>query len=223
MEERLWAAVGGKAKWASTDFILFSCLGNTVNNAIAPVERTFLLNKANGDCRFEGTSTGNEKITALFNFKSKKLKLLALDENTMVDKGLAEATLNAILEQFSTDVTLLFLPTLIEYDFVRLENVRSKVLNTEKLDVAEISSARALYGAAVNGTVYVGRSSGQIKKFETKKKGQLISYQVGTYKEIGDGLKLPTYYKASTAAQYSCTFTTIASFLEVENKKFNTL
>src|SRR5690554_4727646 len=70
----LLKGIGGKEKWESANYILFTVRGNDTN--LIQNSRKFLIKPTSGQARFEGQSNDGDNIVTLFNFKTGKLSKL---------------------------------------------------------------------------------------------------------------------------------------------------
>ncbi len=214
----VWEGIGGKSKWESTKFILFTSQGNETTKLLSS-ERTFLIDRSSGRCRFEGKTTSNQSIVLLFNYKSKQLDKLYL--NGAEPKGSKTFTsfhFQQIIEQFFEDTKLLFLPSSFDQSNTIVGTPSQKIINTEKTTVFPISSALLFDGSIFNGKITLN-IAGQIIRSETNQN----IYTISGYKDIGGGLNLPTAFKHTTSPSKNCTFTTVAAFTDMEEGKFTTL
>lgn len=214
----IWEGVGGKSKWEATKFILFTARGNEITKHLSP-ERTFLIDKSNGRCRFEGKTTSNQSIVLLFNYHSKQLNKLYLDGIEANDfKTFTSSHCQQIIEQFFEDAKLLFIPSSFDQANTIAGSPSQKIVNAEKTTVFPISNALLFDGSIFNGKITLN-ISGQIIRSETDQSTYIIS----GYKDIGGGLNLPTVFKHVTSTSKDCTFTTVAAFTDMEEGKFTTL
>lgn len=213
----VWRGIGGKSNWEITKYILFSAQGNNITKTIAS-ERKFLINKSNGQCRFEGKFSSNDNIVLLFNFKTEQITKLFVNGIAQNDiKSFASTKFVDILDQFNEDTRLLFLPTSFELNKTKVSTSTQKIINAEKVFVFQITQSQLFDGSNFNGTIVVN-TTGEI----TTAQSDQMNYTINGYKDIGGGLNLPTSFKNSSSAK-NCTFTTVASFTDMEENKFTTL
>jgi len=214
----VWEGIGGKSTWESTKFILFTSHGNEITERLTS-ERTFLIDKSNARCRFEGKTASNHHIVLLFNYKTKQLDKLYINGVKAKDsKTLTSSHLPQIIEQFFEDVKLLFLPSSFDQGSTIAGTPSQKIINAEKTTVVPISSAQLFDGSTFNGKITLN-ISGQITRSETNQN----TYSISGYKDVGGGLHLPTIFKHATRPSKDCTFTTVAAFTDMEEGKFTTL
>ncbi|TJZ60464.1 hypothetical protein FAZ15_10710 [Sphingobacterium olei] len=214
----VWEGVGGKSKWESTKFILFTSQGNEITKYLSS-ERTFLIDKSDGRCRFEGKTKSNHSIVLLFNYKSKQLDKLYLNGvETKASSAFNSSHFPEIIEQFFQDSRLLFLPSSFDQSNTTAGSPSQKIINAEKTTVFPISSAQLFDGSTFNGKIALNTTS-QIIRSETNQSTYIIS----GYKDVGGGLNLPTVFKHATSPSKHCIFTTVAAFTDMEEGKFTTL
>lgn len=211
----LWKGVGGKNKWNSTDFILFSASGNDAPYLLNG--RKFLINKKSGECRFEGRTNEGQNLVVLFNYKTDKL-LRYFNNGKAVAKSSSEATaaFERISQQFVNDASLLFLPTLIDQADTKVGKVSAKIVNAEKLYTFSFQ----LKDNSLAGDILFNAETGLIKQLVDREGNE---YYVNGYKDVGGGLILPTTFKSLQQTNKSTLFTTVAAFTDMEVEKFETL
>lgn len=210
----LLKGIGGKEKWDSTNYILFTVSGNdakTLQNS-----RKFLIKPTSGQARFEGQSNDGNNIVALFNFKTGKLSRFFVNGNEVkkMDNETTEL-FTKINTQFKKDITFLFLPALIEQPDTKTGKTTSKIFNAEKLQ----SLSFELEGGT-SGEILFNNETGQIKQFIDEEGN---TYLVNEYKDIGGGLFLPTNFRNLENQAKSLFFSTVAAFTEMEESRFSVL
>ncbi len=219
---KLWEGIGGKAKWEETHFILFSASGNNVSNFIEN-PRKFLINRKNGDSRFEGSTSSGDQIVLLFNYKNNKIKKLYVNEVEQTNiENFAVKNFPIISEQFKKDISLLFLPTTLGNKQLKPDDVQQKIVDTEKLTMINVSTASEV-NIRISGKLYFNSDSGRIRRWELDTEDGNVQYMVDNYKDIGAGLILPTTFKSSNDNSKSVIFTTVAAFVDMELSKFSSL
>lgn len=203
--EKIWTGVGGKNKWESTKYIMFTVSGNSKYPSISG-SRKFLLDKQSGNVRFEGT-LNNENVVALLNVQNQKLSHVYDENGAEVSIQEYKEVLPDLIGQYNIDLKVLSLPISIMSSNISSQS-SNKIINAEKLQKLEFSN---FLGNA--GSFYVNEESGLVKRIDLDNK----SYLVDGYKDIGNGLILPTTFKASSD---SITYQKVASFTEMEPEKF---
>ncbi|PRD51392.1 hypothetical protein [Sphingobacterium gobiense] len=210
----LLKGIGGKNKWDSTNYILFTVNGNDAK--YFQDARKFIINTKSGQARFEGKTNDGNNIVSLFNFKTGKLAKFFINGKEVTQTGSeTNEHFTKINEQFIRDYTFLFLPVLIEQPETKTGKISTKIFNAEKLN----SLSFQLKGG-VSGEVLFSGETGWIKQF-VNKEGH--TYLVNGYKDIGGGLFLPTSFKNLKNNEKSVIFSTVAAFTEMEESRFSTL
>ncbi len=213
--EALWKGVGGKTKWDSTNYILFTANGNSTANLGST--RKFLINKKSGQVRFEGQSSEGNQIVALFNFKTQKLsKLFQSGEELKAESPESAELFELVNKQYKRDAVFIFLPILVESPDTKIGTEGSKIVNSEKLQAFSFE----LKNNTLSGEIFYNRETGQIKQIIDQSGNE---YFVNGYKDIGGGLILPTTFKSMSSQENSATYTTVAAFTEMEESKFTSL
>lgn len=213
-------AIGGKDKWEQTDYLYFTVSGNNLDDSLAG-KRSFLINKSNGDARFKGINDKNEEIVLLFNYMSQHLKRIFINEE---EKEASEEENQAIGElvqkQFLEDINLLFSPILVITHGDKNASVQPKIVNGEKFSLIEVESFSYLpEQKSRRGSVAVD-PEGKIRIINF---GSDREMAVSKYVDTGGGLKLPTRFDSQNKASQSCEFSTVASFTDIQDKKFEDL
>lgn len=219
LNKQIWRSIGGQGKWDSLQYLAFSAKGNTVSEELSNEERKFLFNRTTGECRFDGFS-GSDQVTYLFNFKKSSTDKLFIAGNLSTD---GQEIKKSIKNQLFADLNLLLLPTLIEQRSVQFKNQEERFIGGQKLTVASITSSGAVLGSKLDGLIYIDQNTGEITRYEYTDKTEKISYEVSKYKEIGDGIRLPSLFSAASNDKRTCVFSSISSFVQVEQKKFKEL
>jgi len=219
---KLWEGIGGKAKWDETHFILFSASGNSVSS-IMENPRKFLINRKNGDSRFEGSTSSGDEIVLLFNYKTNKIKKLYLNEVEQTNlETFASKSFPMISEQFKKDISLLFLPTILGTRQFKSSELQQKIVDTEKLTTVSVNSTSDM-NVRISGKLYFNSDNGRIRRWDPTTDEDTVQYLVDNYKDIGAGLILPTTFKSLNDNNKSVAFTTVAAFVDMELTKFSSL
>lgn len=211
----LLKGVGGKTKWDSTNFILFTVNGN--KTTYLQDGRTFLIDKRSGKSRFEGTTNGGENLIVLFNFKTEKLHKYYKNGKEVVPlMSEANDSFGKILGQFRKDASLLFLPILLDKPDTKIGKTSTKIVNAEKLQLFSFQ----LPDNGLSGDILFNPETGLVKQVVDKDSN---TYFVNGYKDIGGGLFLPTTFKNMSDVGKSTVFSTVAAFTDMEESKLNSL
>jgi hypothetical protein len=219
LNKQIWQSIGGQGKWDSLQFLAFSAKGNMISDQLSNDERKFLFNRTTGECRFDGYS-GTDQVTYLFNFKNNSADKLYIGGNLAADGAEIRKSIRG---QLFSDLNLLLLPTLIGHKNVTLKGQTDRFIGGQKLTIANISSSGSIFGLKIDGSIYIDQNTGEITYYEYTDKGEKITYEVSKYKEIGDGIRLPSFFYATNNDKKSCVFSSISSFVQVEQKKFTEL
>lgn len=219
LNKQIWRSIGGQGKWDSLQYLAFSAKGNTVSEELSNEERKFLFNRTTGECRFDGFS-GSDQVTYLFNFKGSSADKLFIAGNIATD---GQEIKKSIKNQLFADLNLLLLPTLIEQRSVQFKIQEERFIGGQKLTIASITSSGPVLGSKLDGLIYIDQNTGEITRYEYTDKSEKISYEVSKYKEIGDGIRLPSLFSAASNDRRTCVFSSISSFVQVEQKKFKEL
>ncbi len=219
LNKEIWRSIGGQDKWNSLQYLAFSAKGNNVSEELSNEERKFLFNRSTGECRFDGYSE-TDQVTYLFNFKGNGTDKLFIGGKVATD---GQEIKKSIKTQLFVDLNLLLLPTLIEQKSIQLKNQDEQFIGGQKLTVASITSSGPVLGTKLDGLLYIDQNTGEIIRYDYTDKTEKISYEVSKYKEIGDGIRLPSVFNSTNNAKKSCVFSSISSFVQVEQKKFKEL
>ncbi|RKF40939.1 hypothetical protein BCY89_21140 [Sphingobacterium siyangense] len=219
LNKQIWQSIGGQEKWDSLQFLAFSAKGNTISDQLSNDERKFLFDRTTGACRFDGYK-GTDQVTYLFNFKNPGSDKLFIGGNLSTD---GPELKKSIKNQLFSDLNLLLLPTLIGQKNVQLKSQKESFSSGQKLTIANISSSGPIFGSKIDVLLYIDQNTGEIVRYEYTDKGEKNTYEVSKYKEIGDGIRLPSFFNSTSNDQKSCIFSSISSFVQVEQKKFTEL
>lgn len=205
--QEIWNGIGGKQKWESTNYILFSVTGGEKNNSSVSNGRRYLIEKSNGKARFEGVINGSRRII-LFNFKQKRLHKIYDGDGISQDVSSYEKEFNDLLKQFDHDFATLCIPANIAQSVG--EKATTKIVNAERfLQVPfQVNGQK--------GKALIATESGLLKQLEYDQ----YTISIDGYKDTGNGLILPTRFKNQTDDRQSISFQTIASFTSMESAKF---
>lgn len=208
-KELIHLAIGEANKWSSTRYLLYTVNGPSASPTVSN-ERTFLIDKNTGDCRFESVNKNNENIILLFNYKSKTVKKYFINE--IEDRGNFEQIFENILNQFFIDTQILFLPAFLSDSPSNITEVSQKIINTDKINTICFTSLPTLGNDSVDGNISL-TNKGEIKSIVLAN----IEYKTSGSKDIGGGIFLPTVFES----QSSYKFQTVAAFTDIETGKFS--
>ena len=204
-------SIGEANKWTNTRYLLYSVVGPSNNSGMGN-ERSFLIDKKTGDCRFEGTNKNNESLVLLFNYKTKKVKRYFV--NTEESKENPNSIMDNILGQFFKDTQILFLPAFLSDSPSSITDVSQKVINTDKLNVISFTNMPTLGHDNVNGKITL-TNKGDIKSISVGN----IEYKTSAIKDIGEGILLPTVFENHSSYRFQI----VAAFTDVETGKFTNI
>lgn len=202
-------AIGEANKWTNTRYILYTVTGPSSTQGVKN-ERTFLIDKNTGNCRFEGINITNENIILLFNYKSKTTKKYFV--NSQESKDNIDHLFESILNQFFIDTEILFLPALLSENPSNITDVSQKIINTDKVNTIYFTNLPTLGNNSVNGRISL-TNKGEIKSIVLSN----TQYNTSSSKDIGGGIFLPTVFES----QSSYKFQTVAAFTDIETGKFS--
>lgn len=204
-------SIGEANKWTNTRYLLYSVVGPSDNPGMGN-ERSFLIDKKTGDCRFEGTNENNESLILLFNYKTKKVKRYFV--NTDESKENLNSIMDNILGQFFKDTQILFLPAFLSDNPASITDVSQKVINTDKLNVITFTNMPTLGDDSIDGKITL-TNKGDIKSISVGN----TEYRTSAIKDIGEGILLPTVFENHSSYRFQI----VAAFTDVEAGKFTNI
>lgn len=213
----IWEGVGGKSTWQNTRFILFVVKGNELSSSFKE-SRRFLLNKSNGEVRFEGKNAQGDRYIFLFNYQSQKLKKVYKNQIEIKNASSENELFQELLAQFNEDSSLLFIQTFLDKSGSKLGSVENKISNAEKVNAIPFKTF-SLMNKPLSGKVYTNSENFLLRNLELNDE----EYLIDGYKDIGGGLTLPTIFKNTADSSKSSSYSLVASFTEMEESKFSTL
>lgn len=210
-KQEVLASIGRASKWNNVNYLLFtSSNGNNIFK-----ERSFLINKSSGQVRFDGITNNKVNLTLLFNYKSKTLDKSFVNGKLEDSKSIIQ--FSSILDQFFEDSKLLFLPMFIISNPNNISIGHGKIINSQKLIELDFKNIYCLNKQPLSGSTYLNN------------RGEIIEYHidqsnimVGEFKDIGDGLLLPTRFTFKNKKS-SIKFNTVAAFTNIEADRFTNL
>ncbi|SFB95789.1 hypothetical protein SAMN05421747_102316 [Parapedobacter composti] len=212
---KLWEAIGGQDNWQQARYFMFSCTGGQKGSFVQG-ERRYLWDKQTGNCRFEGVTTDDETVIALFNIRTHEgtayINGVQLNNPRVTEDIIKEAA-----EEFKRDAYLLFLPTALDGDQVSVKVGDEKLVGTQRFTMVNIKNPKTVFSASVAGQLYVDAQTGQIQKWRPN--GSSNEFSVDGFKDIGGGLVLPTRFISSDTSA-SVTYPLAAALVNIEDQKF---
>src|SRR5690606_31488047 len=216
LAHKLWEAIGGKENWQNARYFMFSCIGGD-HSSFTQGERTYLWDKQEGYCRFEGVTTDDESVVALFNIKTHTGTVYINDEKLSNPKTSADI-INEISAEFERDAYLLFLPTVLEGDRVSLTVTGEKLIGSQRFTVVDIKNHKTSFEATVDGQLYVDAQTGRVQQWLSHQDQN--RFAVSGFKDIGGGLVLPTRFTTDDTTN-NITYPIAAALVHIEAQKFN--
>ena len=215
--DKLWAAIGGKENWQNARYFMFSCIGGD-NHSFAQGERIYLWDKQSGNCRFEGMTTDDEAIIALFNIKTNEGTVYI--NGVKLDNPLTTSDIiHEVTAEFDRDAHLLFLPTVLAGDQASYTVEGEKLIGSQRFTVINVRNQKTSFEAAVDGQLYVDTQTGQVQQWQPS---QVVNqFSIGGFKDIGGGLVLPTRFIGKDTTT-SITYPLAAALVNIESQKFST-
>lgn len=201
-------STGEANKWANTRYLLYTAVGPS-NIAGFGNDRTFLIDKRTGDCRFEGTNKNSENIVLLFNYKTKRTKKYFI--NTQESKENIADLAENIFTQFFNDTQMLFLPAFLSNNPSSITDVSQKIFDADKVNIISFSHLPTFGDTAIDGKISV-TNKGEIKSISIDH----TAFKASVTKDIGEGILLPTVFENRETYR----FQTVAAFTEMEAGKF---
>lgn len=209
-KELVQLSIGEANKWANTRYLLYSATGASTISGLSD-ERTFLIDKKTGDCRFEGVTKNGDRTVLLFNYKTKRVKKYFI--NSQESKSTPDSLIENVLDQFFSDTQILFLPALLNDSPSSIKETSQKILNTEKINVLSFANLPTLGDDTINGKILL-TNKGEVKSIVLEN----TEYITSASKDIGEGILLPTVFQSQSTYR----FHTVAAFTEMEAGKFTT-
>jgi len=217
ISDKLWEAIGGEDNWQHARYFMFSCIGGP-DDSFTQGKRTYLWDKQEGHCRFEGITTDDESVIALFNLKTHTGSVYINGEKLSNPKTSIDV-INEVSTEFERDASLLFLPTAIEGSRGSFMVTGEKLIGSQRFTVVDVKNHKTSFEASVDGQLFVDAQTGRIQQWlphQGKNK-----FAVSGFKDIGSGLILPTQFTASDTT-HSITYPLAAALVNIEPQKFST-
>jgi len=213
---KLWDAVGGKENWENARYFMFSCVGGD-NRRLIEGERKYLWDKQTGDIRFEGMTTDDEQIVALFNLRTAQGAIFVSGQqldNPATTKNIIEE----ITAIFENDAHLLFLPTVLDGERVSFTVADEKLVGTQRFTVVDVDNQKTSFETAVRGRLYIDMQTGRIQQWSPG--NQHEKFSVSGFKDVGGGLVLPTRFTDGDSVT-TIRYPLAAALINIESQKFS--
>lgn len=214
--DKLWEAIGGKENWQNARYFMFSCVGGG-SPSFTQGERTYLWDKQEGYCRFEGVTTDDESVIALFNIKTTKGTVYINGEKLSNPKTSA-GVINEVAAEFERDAYLLFLPTALEGDRASFTVAGEKLIGSQRFTVLDIKNHKTSFETSVDGWLYVDAQTGRAEQWQSHEHQN--RFIISGFKDIGGGLVLPTRFTTEDTTK-NITYPIAAALVNIEAQKFN--
>jgi len=214
--DKVWEAIGGKDNWQNARYFMFSCIGGGTSSFVQG-ERKYLWDKQQGYCRFEGISTDDESVIALFNIKTNEGTVYINGEELSNPKTSADV-IKEVAAEFERDAYLLFLPTALEGNQVSFTVTGEKLVGSQRFTVVNLKNHKTSFEAAVEGQLYLDAQTGRVLQWQSH--DDQNRFAVGGFKDIGGGLVLPTRFTADDTT-HNITYPIAAALVNIEAQKFN--
>lgn len=213
---KLWEAIGGKENWQNARYFMFSCVGGGTPSFVQG-ERTYLWDKQQGYCRFEGITTDDESVIVLFNIKTSEGTVYINGEKLSNPKTSADV-IQEVAAEFERDAYLLFLPTALEGNQASFTVTGEKLIGSQRFTVVDIKNHKTSFEAAVDGQLYVDAQTGRVQQWRSRHDQN--RFAVSGFKDIGGGLVLPTRFTTDNTIN-SISYPIAAALVNIEAQKFN--
>jgi len=213
---KLWEAIGGRDNWRNARYFMFSCVGGSTSS-FAHGERTYLWDKQEGNCRFEGTTTDNESVVALFNIKTNEGSVY-LNGEKLSNPNTSAGVIKDVAAEFERDAYLLFLPTALDGDQASYSVTGEKLVGSQRFTVVALRNRKTSFESSVDGELYIDAQTGMIQQWRSDHHRDYVT--VGGFKDIGGGLVLPTRFSSDDSA-YNINYPIAAALVHIESQKFS--
>lgn len=214
LENKLWEAIGGKENWQNARYFMFSCSGG--RHSFAQGDRRYLWDKQTGNCRFDGITTDDEAVTALFNLKT-NAGTVYINDVKLENPRTTNDIVTEVTEEFNRDAQLLFLPTILDGSRGSYKITGEKLIGSQRLTVISVENKHTSFDTTVSGQLYVDSQTGRIRQWWPD--NEAVGFFVDDYKAIGSGLILPTRFRNSDTV--TVTYPIAAALVHIEGQKFS--
>lgn len=212
----IWQGIGGKQSWDEARYFMFSC--KTGIHQIIPGEHSYIWDRVNGNCRFEGTNSLQGKVLALFNTESREGKIF-VNNKAITDRDSAKTLLEPIINSFYSDSFWLF-PSKNLADPSQLILKDQELIGNARYYVVEIQLRNKNYGE-YSSKLFIDTNTGRVYQWQALSDDGNIMYNFLTsgFKDVGGGLMLATALvdqKTGTTINYPI----VSALINVEEDKF---
>lgn len=213
--DKLWDAAGGQENWQNARYFMFSCTGG--RPSFAQGERKYLWDKQTGNCRFDGITTDDERVTVLFNIETGE-GTVYIGDTELDNPRTTDDVITEITDEFNRDAQLLFLPTILEGDQASCHITGEKLVGSQRFTVVSVVNKHTEFETSVTGELYIDAQTGQIHQWLPANSAE--SFSINDYKAVGSGLLLPTQFTSNNTAT-SISYPIAAALTYIESEKFN--
>lgn len=211
--ELLWTGLGGKEVWEDANFFMFTC--NPATNNLTKGSHTYIWNKKNGKCRFEGIlPKNNDKLVVLFNSDGNSGQVY-INDKRVSDRKVARTWLEYASSSFRNDCFWLFPQLLISNENNTLEVLDQELIGSKKYLVLQVSGSNT-------NKFFIDINNGQVfrRDWYGEDGTQQQSYLCMRYKDVGGGLQLATFLN-DPSSNKSISYPIVSALVNVEAKKFS--
>lgn len=214
--ELLWKGMGGRQSWEDARYFMFSC--QTELHDIIPGEHSYIWDRVNNNCRFEGTTNDQQKLTVLFNTKTRTGKVY-LNNQIVTNSDSSSKWLQPVLNAFYSDSFWLFPSKLIDVTHLITTN-EQELIGSSRYYVVEIKIRRPNFGEFPS-KLFIDTNTGRIFQWQAFASDGSILYNFNTsnFKEVGGGLILPTNF-ADANNNVNIFYPIVSALINVEADKF---
>jgi len=211
----IWQGMGGKQSWADARYFMFSCNSNLPKTL--PGTHTYIWDTTTGNCRFDGLSARDEKLTVLFNTKNKTGHAFINNQPLAADS--LPSVLQAVIQSFFNDSFWLFVPqTLINPAQLTIQE--PQLIGAARYYVVEWNTPQ------INADIhrskwFVDTNTGKIFQWQALSDNQttLYNFLCSDYKDVGGGLMLATTFR-DPKTEFFITYPIVSALINVESEKF---
>lgn len=214
---QIWDAAGGRKTWDESRYLTFDFAPQKDGKTV--LRRSHLWDRYTGDYRFETKTSGNRKLTVLFNVNSKKGK--AFMNGKQLPDSLSNAEIEKAYGYFINDSYWLIAPLKLDDPGVTVTLEEPEEIEGNSHQVLHLSFDKVGLTPGDQYWLYVDPKSGQVTrwKFLLQGKKEPGIFNWTDYKDLGGGLKLSTR-KQNIKQNNAITFPVASVLVSVETEKF---
>jgi len=211
----IWQGMGGKQSWADARYFMFSYNSNLPKTL--PGTHTYIWDTMTGNCRFDGYSPNNEKLTVLFNTKDKTGRAFLNNQPLPTDS--LSAVLQPVIQAFFNDSFWLFIPQIL-INPSRLTIQEPQLIGTARYYVVELNIPQP--NADIHRSKwFIDTNTGKIFQWQAISDNQTVLYNFlsSDFKDVGGGLILATTFR-DAKTEFFITYPIVSALINVESEKF---